>query len=310
MDLLRDMRVFIRVVERGNISLAAHDLGVSQSTLSGRLAQLEGHIGARLLFRNSRSVSPTDVGREFYARSKRTIELAAFADETPAALASHPLRGTLRILAPHVVGDLLLPKILLRLQRINPNLSFEVILEDRVTDAVSLGADIVIHHEKVAATGFVAIHLGSMQQVLVAAPGYIAAHGPLQKPEDLAHHSFIRLKGRFEDEIVPLVSNQGATTAAVRTAWTVGNWRALHTLLVGGAGVGSAELPAVCEALADGSLQRILADHEVPDIPVGLLYPDHALPSEKLRRAVAFLVGELRPMLAPPPSSTCRAVQL
>ncbi len=76
MDLLAAMRVFVRVVERGNLSRAARDLGLGQPAVSDRIERLEQHLGVRLLLRSTRAVSCTDEGSLFYQKSKLVLDAA------------------------------------------------------------------------------------------------------------------------------------------------------------------------------------------------------------------------------------------
>src|SRR4051812_16480982 len=78
MDHLETMRMFVRVVERGNFSAVARELGIGQPTVSKQIASLEAHLGAQLLMRTSRRVVLTDAGRDFFeSASKLVAELDA-----------------------------------------------------------------------------------------------------------------------------------------------------------------------------------------------------------------------------------------
>src|SRR5690348_16138747 len=99
MDLLVAMRVYVRVVDRGSMSAAARDLGMGQPAVSERIDRLEQYLGTRLLHRNTRKLSVTDVGAAFYERSKQVLESAD--DALTVANGDQSLRGTLRIAAPH-----------------------------------------------------------------------------------------------------------------------------------------------------------------------------------------------------------------
>src|SRR4051812_27771944 len=111
MDILSAMRIFNRVIERSSLSAAARDLGLGQATVSERVEKLEKHLGARLLYRTTRSVQATDAGARFYEYAKRAVEAAEEA-EASVASAETSLSGTLRIAAPHVIGEMTLPKLL------------------------------------------------------------------------------------------------------------------------------------------------------------------------------------------------------
>jgi len=291
MDLLSAMRLYIRVVERGNVSLAARDLGVSQSTISERLARLEEHLNAKLLHRSSRSLSTTDIGAEFYLRSKRVLELASLADETPNAVQSHSLRGTLRIATPSCLGGLILPPILDGFRRQHPDLNCELHFSDGPAAPFVDGADITLQFNTPDAHPPA---LGTLPRVLVAAPAYLQRHGWPQHPADLSTHGFIMDASDNEPQGLALLGPQGLLTAPVSPAWVVGNWRSVRTLVLNGAGIGIVPEKAVCEALADGRLQRLLGAFPVPARPVYLLHRRSDVSQEKITLAVRHIQADFR----------------
>src|SRR6202022_5009526 len=93
------MEVLVRVVETGSFSGAARQLRVGQPAVSKTIAQLEQHLGVSLLLRSSRGLTPTEAGRSFYERAKRSIEEAEEA-ELAARDAGATLSGRLRVCAP------------------------------------------------------------------------------------------------------------------------------------------------------------------------------------------------------------------
>src|ERR1700751_5186054 len=111
MDRLAAMEAFVRVVDAGSFSCAAEQLRIWQPAISKTIAQLENRIGARLLLRSTRGLTPTEAGREFYGRAKRSIEEAEEA-ELAARGANSMLTGRLRLFFPLSLGRLhLIPRL-------------------------------------------------------------------------------------------------------------------------------------------------------------------------------------------------------
>jgi DNA-binding transcriptional LysR family regulator len=293
MDMLLAMRIYVRVVERGSLSAAARDLGMSQPTVSERVSRLEKHLGSRLLHRNTRSLSPTDIGVIFYERSKKTLASAAFA-ESISVSRSVALRGTLRIAAPHTIGEVVLPEILHRFRRHHPHLAIDLILNDRIVDPVTEGVDVSIRLGDVPSGTNIDDHIGYVKRVLVASPDYVASYGEPKAPEEIVAHPFLRVTGIFNDGTVPLQSNEQTIHAPVNVLWTVSNWRPLHALLLHGAGIGVLQAPAASEGLASGRLKRLMPQYVVPEFKVRILYPNSDPLPEKTKKIVAFLKQELR----------------
>src|ERR1700722_9361071 len=131
MDRLREMGIFVRVVEGGSFSAAARDLNLGQPAVSKTIASLEDRLGVGLLTRSTRKLSPTEAGTAFYERAVRAI---GEADEAEAAAqgAGVGLEGRLRISAPVTFSRLhLVPKLGLFLDA-HPQVQVELVIDDRV----------------------------------------------------------------------------------------------------------------------------------------------------------------------------------
>ena len=297
MDLLLAMRVFVRVVECGGLSAAGRDLGLGQPAVSERLRQLERHLGARLLDRNTRSVNVTDIGAVFYTHAKTALEAAdaAAASVTPF---NRQLRGTLRMAAPHALGELLLPPLLATLQQRHPELSIDLVLNDRFVDPVIEGVDVSIRVGRLGEGSFVARPLGRVRRLLLASPKYLAQAGSPASPAALAAHPFVHIDGIARDGKLHLDGPDGGPiTAHVRSAWRCNHWRPLLAALVAGNGIGVLHRPVCRGEVASGQLVQVLPDHSLPDLPVHAIYPSSRRAPAKTATVVAWLESQLPALL-------------
>lgn len=297
MDILLAMRVFVRVVECGGLSAAGRDLGLGQPAVSERLRQLERHLGARLLDRNTRSVNVTDIGAVFYTHAKTALEAA---DEAAASVTSfnRQLRGTLRMAAPHALGELLLPPLLATLQQRHPELSIDLVLNDRFVDPVIEGVDVSIRVGRLGEGSFVARPLGRVRRLLLASPKYLAQAGSPASPAALAAHPFVHIDGIARDGKLHLDGPDGApVTAHVRSAWRCNHWRPLLAALVAGNGIGVLHRPVCRGEVASGQLVQVLPDHSLPDLPVHAIYPSPRRAPAKTATVVAWLESQLPALL-------------
>ncbi len=292
MDLLVAMRVYVRVVERGSMSAAARDLGMGQPAVSERIDRLEQYLGARLLFRNTRKLSVTDVGATFYERSKQVLDSAD--DALTVVDGDQSLRGTLKIAAPHGVGEVILPPILLDLHKRHPLLKIDLILNDRIVDPVTEGVDISLRLGDLGEGSFIARKLGHVGRVLVASPAYLDEHGTPTTPDGLADHPFLRVSGLFNNGRIPLIDPNGQTElAAVDIALSTSHWRPLHRLLLDGAGIGVLQEPVCAEDLADGKLIHLLPEFTVPGFELHALYPAVRPIPPRIRVVLSLLEEQL-----------------
>ncbi|EDT03106.1 transcriptional regulator, LysR family [Burkholderia ambifaria IOP40-10] len=273
MDLLAAMRIFVRVVERGNLSRAAKDLGLGQPTVSDRVDRLERFLGVKLLLRNTRAVSCTDEGILFYQRSKIVLDAA---DEARAVvtLGNNIVRGRIRIAAPHGFGEVVLPEILAVIREQNPQLHIDLVLNDEITDPVTEGVDISLRLGQIGDGNFVARRLGYVRRVLVASPLYIEKHGLPDEPTDIVGHPFIRVTGLFNDGQLRLMSpSKSVRPTPINVVVSTSHWRPVYELLLNGAGIGVLQEHVCIDALESGRLVRLLPDYTVPGFDLHALLP-------------------------------------
>lgn len=287
------MRIYVRVVERGSLSAAARDLGMGQPAVSERIAKLEENLGIRLLHRSTRSLSPTDVGTIYYERSKKVLEAADLAESIVTGK-SDTLRGSLRIAAPHGIGEIVLPKILQRFRKRHPHLTVDLVLNDRVVDPIREGVDLSLRLGEAPKGACFAEPVGFIRRALVASPEYLAANGTPLRPQDLQAHPFMRVTGIFKDGTIPLAHKGKIQHYPINITWNLSNWRPLHALLLDGAGIGVLQIPAAAEALSSGTLTRLLPEYEVPGFRMRLIYANTSPMPEKTKLVVKFLKEELR----------------
>ena len=143
MDSLAGMSVFIRVVETGSFSRAATELGTTQPTATKAVAAAEKRLGARLLHRTTRGVTPTEVGALYYERCKlivREVEAA----ENLAALKQGGIGGTLRISTSVAFGRRVMVPLVLRYMREQPHVAVDLSFDDRYVNLVEQGIDVAI----------------------------------------------------------------------------------------------------------------------------------------------------------------------
>ncbi|MGS0891569.1 LysR family transcriptional regulator [Burkholderia stagnalis] len=300
MDLLAAMRIYVRVVERGTMSGAARDLDMGQPAVSERIEKLEKHLGTRLLMRSARTLACTEEGRIFYERSKELLDAA---EDTIASVSKteNTLSGTIRIAAPQCFGEVVLPRALLRIRTAYPRLRIDLVLNDNVVDPVTEGVDISIRLGQLDDGGFVAHPIGQVGRMLVAAPSYLERHGPIETIADLANHPFIRVKGLFANEQVPLQrADRTLEHARIRTVMTTSHWRPMYDTIVAGGGIGVVQQPACATAFAQGSLVEILPRYTIAAYALNALVRAQRPLPPRVRAIVELLKQDIPALLGQP----------
>jgi DNA-binding transcriptional LysR family regulator len=296
-NLLEAMRIYVRVVERGSISGAARDLDIGQPAVSERIERLEKYLGCQLLLRNARAFKCTPEGIIFHERSKSVLG----AVEQAVAEVSNDgqlVKGTIRIAAPHCFGETVLPEGLRRIRESYPQLDIELVLNDKIADLVTEGADISFRLGPLGDGTYVAYPLGQVERWLVASPDYLKRHDAISEPAALARHCFIRVKGAFDADLLPLAHNAHHTPNVVarrmdgvpiQTTIKTTHWRPMFEMVMAGMGISVLEAPACKEAIEQGRLVRLLADYEVPPLALNLLIRPHRPVPPRVRKIVDML---------------------
>jgi DNA-binding transcriptional LysR family regulator len=182
------MEAFVRVVEAGSFVAAADRLGISTSSLSRLVADLEQHLGTRLLNRTTRRLSLTESGQAYYERCVTLLADLAEA-EAMAGQSAAQARGTVRLTCSYSMAEQKVAPAIASFVERHPAVKFELVVSDRIVDLVEEGFDLAIRVGALGSDRLVARRLGSMQLVLCAAPTYLESRPAPRHPADLAGHN-------------------------------------------------------------------------------------------------------------------------
>ena len=186
MDRIMSMQAFVQVVDSGSFSGAARRLGVSPALVTGHVQSLEKRLGVQLLNRTTRKLNLTEIGRGFYDRSSRILAEVDEAESLATAQQSTP-RGTLRLNTSVSLARLVTP-LIADYVALYPEVSFELVMTDRMIDMVEEGFDLALR-SPLPDSSLMRRRLGIGRKVLCAAPDYLARHGRPTRPEELAGHN-------------------------------------------------------------------------------------------------------------------------
>lgn len=291
MDRFSSMSAFVAVVEVGSFVRAAERLGTSTSSLSRLIADLEQHLGARLLNRTTRRLSLTESGQAFY---ERAVQLLAELDEAEALASSAAAspRGTLRITCSHAMGVQRIAPAVAQFNARHPDVRFEISVSDRIVDLVEEGFDLAIRISPSANDQLVARRLGVVRLWLAASPGYLAARGTPRKPADLSAHAALTYAYALNPRIWRLVDGKGVVHD-VRVSGPLHCNSGDLSIAAAIAGLGIVLEPdfMLQPALATGALVRVMPEYESPPADIWALYPSRRHLSAKVRVFVDHVVA-------------------
>ena len=189
---LDDLQVFVCTADRGSLSSAARELGISPALASAAVKRLEGELGLRLLARTTRSLSLTPEGTQYLEHAREALRLLRAGRD--ALLASKDsFGGTLKIAMPSDLGRNLMLGWLDAFQQRHPKLRYQLSVSDRVADMVRQQVDVALRYGQQDDSSLIAMPIApANDRVLVASPQYLRAHGPLLALEELAQHNCLR----------------------------------------------------------------------------------------------------------------------
>jgi LysR family transcriptional regulator for bpeEF and oprC len=265
---------FVRVVEAKSFAAAASQLGMTPSGVSRAVSRLETQLGARLLFRSTRSLRLTDDGAAFHARCKEILADLSEATEALGHARSHPV-GKLRVAVHSAIGRSALIPNLAAFEARYPDIRLELTMCDYHIDLNEEGYDCAIRMGELADSNLIARKLGYFNNVLCASPDYLRKYGAPQNIEELKQHRAINY----------VYPNTGKPyqwqfdTPGGRVALDID----AHMLINDGesviqaaiAGLGIIQIPhcLAASALAKGQLEIVMADTISTGSPVWIVYP-------------------------------------
>ena len=294
MDQLLAMKVFVQVVESGSFARAADRLGLSTSACSRHVADLESHLGGRLLNRTTRKLSLTESGRAFHERTLQLLDDLDEAEQFVAQSAQVP-RGTLRVTCSTNFGTSHLAPAIAAFMALHPAVSFDVSLSDRIVDIVEEGFDLAVRIGSLGSQNHVARKLGDSRMVACASPCYLATHGTPQIPADLATHNCFTYEYVATPDLWTFRTSDGqAVSVRVRGNLHANNGDLLVEAAAQGAGIAWEPGFIVGPHLKSGRLVPVLPDFVSPSLDIWAVYPSRRHLSAKVRAFIDFLAERCR----------------
>jgi len=289
MDRFHAIGAFVKVVETGSFARAAERLGVSVSSVSRHVTDLEAHLNARLLNRTTRRLSLTEIGRTFHERCVQLLADLEEAEESAGEGAVVP-RGTLRLTCGVTFGERYLAPAIAEFMARYPQMRFDTELSDRVVDLVEEGFDAAVRIGAVGGQNLVARKVGTTRLVCCAAPSYLAQHGEPRAPEDLAAHACLLYAYAPQLGLWPFRDPDGSERN-VRVAGPAhsNNGRFLDALAVAGVGISYEPDFIVGPDVKAGRLVPILRAFAPPAAGIHVVYPSRRHLSAKVRAFTDFL---------------------
>lgn len=293
MDRLEAMAIFVAVVETGSFTQAGRRLGMPLPSVSRKVADLEAHLGSRLLTRSTRRLDLTAAGQEYVTACKRILQETSEAERKASGEYVTP-KGDLVITAPIVLGRLHVGPVISAFLAAYPDIDVRLVLSDRNAQLLDDHIDLAVRIGSLPDSSLVATQVGTVRRVVCGSPDYFAAHGVPQKPRDISKLAVIGF-----DAFGPATTwNFANASIPVRTRLSVNTAEAALDAAIAGVGVTQVLSYQAAPAVADGTLRIVLERYEPDPVPVSVLHAQQGLLPLKVRSFIDFAAPRLRASLA------------
>lgn len=287
---LRNLALFLRIVEKGSLAAAGRELGFSAASVSERLVALEKYYGAALLNRTTRAISLTDEGRLLVQGARR---LLAEADELEALirLGVEKVSGPIRLSAPIDLGRSTLVPILDAFLAEHPEVTVDLNLTDGYVDLVSQGQDFAIRYGELADSTLRVKRLVENRRIVCAAPAYLATRGTPQHPDDLVHHECLVMRyGLTTDRDWPFLIDGKERRVIAQGHRIANDGELVRVWCRNGLGIARKSRLDVEADLKTGNLVEVLQDFSSGDTGLQIVYPATQAQSKRVRFLIERIV--------------------
>ncbi|WP_028868432.1 LysR family transcriptional regulator [Psychromonas arctica] len=289
MDIVKSIKIFQQVVEDQSFTRAANHLNLVPSAVSRQVSELEKWLGVRLIYRTTRSLHLTDNGRQYLDKmadiSSQIEALQALKED------QSQLTGKVKITAPMMIGNLIVPKLLLKFKAQHPDVNIALTLMNRKVDLIEEGFDIAIRAGHLSDSSFYARKIGEIAFKTVASSDYLKKSPSLNDPKEIYQHNCIVNTGHANPKRWSYkIDHQ---IKSIKVKGDIETNESACILSFAKAGLGLAMLPElyVREDLANGNLLEVLNDFAAAPLPLNVIYPSNKLQSATISALIDFLVS-------------------
>ncbi|WP_333982541.1 LysR family transcriptional regulator [Ectopseudomonas khazarica] len=291
--MLNHLELFLLIIEKGGLSAAGRELGLSPASVSERLAALESHYGVALLTRTTRSISLTDEGRTLAEGARRLLAEAEELDSR-VRLGAQSLSGPVRLSAPVDLGQARIVPIVDRFLDQHREVSVELNLTDGFVDLVSQGLDFAVRYGTLADSSLKVKPIGENRRVVCAAPGYLERMGVPLHPDELHGHDCIVMRfGINSDHQWSFLVDGKPYSVAVRSRRMANHGELVRRWALQGHGLCLKSVWDVQADLDGGRLIEVLAPYSAARTALQIVYPGTRSQPRRVRALIEAIATEL-----------------
>lgn len=297
MDRFQEMQVFAAVAQDQGFSAAARRLGMSAASVTRAVAALEQRIGTLLLTRTTRSVHLSEAGQRYLEDCRRILAEVQEAEDSAAGSHAQP-RGQLTVTAPVLFGELFVTPVMVSYLNRFPDVTINGLLLDRIVNMVEEGIDVAVRIGELPDSSQHAIRVGEVRRVICGSPAYLETHGRPRHPQDLNGVPVVATSAIGQLRTWPFLDDGQPLGVRAESRLVVSSNQAAINAASLGLGLTRVLSYQVASKVANGELEIVLADFELPPLPIHVVYQGGRKAPARIRSFVDFAVKALREHLA------------
>ena len=297
MDRLLTMRVFQKVADEGGFAAAARALDMSPVSVTRLVADLEEHLGTRLLQRTTRRVNLTEAGQHYLGRVR---EILVDVDEAFSAATANTteMAGTLRLMASPLLAAHILAPLVTPFRALHPKVRIEIHVDNAREPPIE-DHDITLLGANASFDGnVIARPIATTEAIVCAAPRYVQTHGAPQSPDELRQHLSLRLRNSNARHgvwtLIDPTQNDHKVDVEVEPVLVANHTETLLHATLNGAGISAQPVDLVAPYLCNGSLQRVLAPWITGRYTLYAAFPSRKFMPMRTRAFLEFLTTRTR----------------
>lgn len=260
---LRDMELFVTVVQCGSFSAAGRKIGLSPASVSRYINTLEDKLGIRLLNRTSRKLSLSDTGVIFLQRAESILNDVRDLSVEVSREHFSP-QGILRVHARVLIGEEHIAPALPGFMARYPEIKVDLTLSNEVVDLIEQNIDVDIRIGQLADSSLIARKFVESERILCASPDYLLGKPTIKEPEDLLKHNCLAYRVNLGDVAWRFLnSSEELKEVAIAGNMLTNSGPALKIATLAGLGISLMPDWSINREIADGRLVRLLADYKI-----------------------------------------------
>lgn len=291
MDLAH-LRAFVKVVQTGSFTRAADLLDTQKAQVSRLVSQLERELAVRLLARTTRALSLTEIGREFFERALTILNAIDDAQREVQKAQDVP-RGTLRLTCGVEFGMIAVSAWIRTYLERFPEVQVDADFTSRIVDLVHEGFDLAIRVGPLNDSNLAARKLGELRYGLFAAPAFLKRYGAPEQPQSLSQFATLVFAGGSHQPAWSMQRGHEQARVVLQAKLKANNVFVVRDAAIAGQGI--AQLPWVVaeQAVAEGALQAVLIDWQLPTVPVHAVFVSARYLTPKVRAFIDLAVSAM-----------------